>query len=129
MDKHSRPINVDPADLARFRWPATAIASISHRISGVVIFIGIAFALFALDLSLSSAEGFGALVGLLDSPFGKLVTFGLLAALGYHFVAGIKHLMLDLEWGETLEGGLFASKVTMLFGAIVIALAGVWVLQ
>lgn len=129
VNKDHRPINVGPADLMRFRWPPMAIASITHRISGVIVFVGIAFMLYAFDLSLSSEAGFQTLTGLLASPVGKLITFGILAAFGYHFVAGIKHLLLDLEWGESLEGGLFASKVTMLFAAIVIVLAGIWVLQ
>lgn len=129
MKNDHRPINVDPGDLMRFAWPITAIASISHRIAGVVLFVGIAFALYALDISLSSEEGFDALKGMMTSPFGKLVTFGLLAALSYHFVAGIKHLLLDLEVADSLEGGKFASKTTILFGAILIFLSAVWVLQ
>ncbi len=129
MNKNHRPINVDPADLMRFAWPVTALASITHRISGVIIFVGIAFALFAFDLSMSSEESFNALAGMLGSPIGKLITFGLLAALGYHFVAGIKHLFQDMEVGETLEGGTFAARTTLLFGAIMIVLAGIWVIQ
>ncbi len=113
----------------RFAWPVMALASITHRITGVVVFVGIAFGLYALDLSLSSEAGFGALVEMLGSPIGKIITFGILAALGYHFVAGIKHLFQDMEMGETLEGGQFAAKTTLLLGGIVIVLAGIWVIQ
>lgn len=129
MNKDHRPINVNPADLARFRWPIPALTSISHRIAGVVLFVGIAFGLYALDISLSSEAGFERLRAMMASPFGMLVTFGLLAALSYHFVAGIKHLLLDLEIADSLEGGKFAAKVTILFSIILIFLSAVWVIQ
>lgn len=129
MNKDHRPVNLSPADLARFAWPVAAIASITHRIAGVVLFVGIAFALYALEVSLSSEEGFSSLKAMINSPFGKVVTFGLLAALAYHFVAGIKHLLLDLDVADTLEGGRFASKTTLLLSSILIVLSAVWVLQ
>lgn len=129
MSKDHRPINVNPADLARFRWPIAAVASITHRIAGVVLFVGVAFGLYALDISLSSEAGFDRLKAMIASPFGMFVTWGLLAALSYHFVAGIKHLLLDLEIGETLEGAKFASKTTILFSGILIFLSAIWVLQ
>jgi len=124
-----RPINVNPSDLMAFAWPITALASIVHRIAGVILFVGVGFGLFALDTSLSSEAGFETLRGLIKSPFGMFVTWGLLSALGYHFVAGIKHLLMDMGVGETLEGSKFAAKVTLLLSAIVILLAAVWVYQ
>ena len=129
MKHDHRPINVDPSDLMAFAWPLSALASITHRIAGVVLFVGIAFGLYALDMSLSSAVGFDVLKGMLKSPFGMFVTWGLLSALAYHFVAGIKHLLLDMEIADTLEGSKFAAKTTILVSAVLIFLAGVWVIQ
>ena len=129
MKHDHRPINVDPSDLMAFAWPLSALASITHRIAGVLLFAGIAFGLYALDMSLSSAAGFDALKGMIHSPFGMLVTWGLLSALAYHFVAGIKHLLLDMEIADTLEGSKFAAQATMLVSAVLIVLAGVWVIQ
>jgi succinate dehydrogenase / fumarate reductase, cytochrome b subunit len=122
-------VNVDPGDLARFAWPIAAIASILHRVSGAALFVGIAFALYALDLSLASEAGFTELQGMMASKFGMFITWGLLAALAYHFVAGIKHLLLDLDIGDTLEGGRFAARTTLLFAGILVVLAAIWVLQ
>ncbi|MBL4679689.1 MAG: succinate dehydrogenase, cytochrome b556 subunit [Pseudomonadales bacterium] len=112
-----------------FAWPITALASIVHRIAGVVLFVGVGFGLYALDISLSSESGFEAIKGMIKSPFGMFVTWGLLAALAYHFVAGIKHLLMDWGVGETLEGSKFAAKVVLLFSAILISLAAIWVIQ
>jgi len=124
-----RPINVNPSDLFAFAWPLAALASITHRVAGVVLFVGIAFGLYALDLSLGSAEGFNSLMMMMGSPFGMLVSWGLLSALAYHFVAGLKHLLLDLEIGDTLEGSKFAARTTFLVSVILIFLAGLWVIQ
>jgi succinate dehydrogenase / fumarate reductase, cytochrome b subunit len=125
----TRPINVGMSDLLVFRFPIPAIASISHRIAGMALFVGIAFALYGLQLSLSSEQGFNQVTGAIGSPLGIVITIGLLAALAYHFVAGIKHLMMDFGVGETLEGGIFAAKLTFLLSAILIFLAAIWVLQ
>ncbi len=128
MKQNSRPINVGIGDLASFKWPITAVSSITHRVAGVVLFIGVACMLYALDLSLSSEAGFIELKEMMTSPLGKFITWGLLSALAYHFVAGIKHLLMDLGVGETLEGGQFAAKITIFFSAVLIALAAAWVI-
>lgn len=127
MKQNSRPINVGIGDLMGFAWPITAIASITHRVAGVVLFIGIGFALFALEVSLTDELAFGSLKAMITSPLGKLITWGLLSALAYHFVAGIKHLIMDTGVGETLEGGIFAARVTIFFSAILVVLAAIWV--
>ena len=129
MKNDHRPVNVNPSDLAAFAWPVSALASITHRIAGVILFVGIAFGLFALDTSLSSEEGFQTLKDMIRHPFGMFVTWGLLSALGYHFVAGIKHLLLDMEIADTKEGSAFAAKTTILCGVILVFLAAVWVIQ
>ncbi|HIE86797.1 MAG TPA: succinate dehydrogenase, cytochrome b556 subunit [Pseudomonadales bacterium] len=128
MKQNSRPINVGIGDLVSFKWPITAISSITHRVAGVVLFIGVAFMLYALDLSLSSEQGFISLKEMMVSPLGKMISWGLLSALGYHFVAGIKHLLMDMGVGETLEGAQFAAKTTLFFSAVLIALAAIWVI-
>ncbi len=130
MKNDSRPINVGISDLLfRFRWPLPALTSITHRIAGVVLFVGTGFALYALDLSLSSESGFEELRGLLLSPFGKFISWGLLSALAYHFIAGIKHLLMDMGVAETLEGGIFAARVVLFLSVIAIFLNAVWVMQ
>ena len=128
MKQNSRPINVGIGDLLSFKWPITAVTSIAHRVAGVVLFAGVAFMLFALDMSLSGEAGFDGLKDMMVSPLGKFITWGLLSAVAYHFVAGIKHLLMDMGVGETLEGGQFAARTTLFFSAILIALAAIWVI-
>ena len=127
MKDNSRPINVGIGDLLIFSWPIAALASITHRIAGVVLFIGVGFGLFALDLSLSSEADFDMLSAMMNSPLGKFITWGLLSGLAYHFVAGIKHLLMDMGIGETLEGAKFGAQLTLFFSGILMALAAIWI--
>lgn len=124
MNTRERPVNLD---LTKFSFPLPALASITHRVTGVVLFVGIAFGLWALDLSLRSPEGFAEAVRLAGSPLGGFVAWGLLTALAYHFVAGVKHLFMDWGVGETLEGARLGSQITIAATLVLSVLAGVWV--
>ncbi|MNY70494.1 Succinate dehydrogenase cytochrome b556 subunit [compost metagenome] len=53
--------------------------------------------------------------------------WGLLSALLYHLVAGVRHLVMDAGVGETLEGGKLGSKIVIVVSAVLIVLLGVWV--
>ena len=119
-----RPVNLD---LTTIRLPLPAYTSILHRISGVILFVGIAFLLYGLDLSLASRQGFQQFLEYLESPLAKFIAWGLLTALGYHFVAGIKHLLMAAGIGEGKESGKTASVITLVLAAVLSVLAGGWV--
>lgn len=119
-----RPINLD---LTKFSFPLPALTSITHRVAGVILFVGIIFLLCALSCSLESAEGFAETKKAMTTGFGSFITWGLLSALAYHFVAGVKHLLMDIGIGETKESGLYAAIFTIIASGVLIILAGVWV--
>lgn len=119
-----RPVNLD---LRTIKLPITAYTSILHRISGVILFFGIAILLYGLDASLSSAESFDQVKACMAHPLAKLIVWGLLSALLYHLVAGIRHLVMDMGVGETLEGGKLGSKIVLVVSLVLILLAGVWI--
>ena len=119
-----RPVNLD---LTTIKFPVTALASISHRVAGVALFVAVPILLWMLDRSLASPESFAEMKQLLDSWFAKVVLFGILAAIAYHFVAGIKHVIMDWGIGETLEGGRRFATASFIVAAVLIVLAGVWV--
>ena len=122
--KSQRPVNLD---LRTIKLPITAITSILHRISGIIIFIGLVFMLYALSVSLGSEEGFADMKATLTSPLAKLIAWGILSALLYHLVAGVRHLIMDAGIGETLEGGKLGSKILIAISVVLIVLAGVWI--
>ncbi|MEQ7922308.1 succinate dehydrogenase, cytochrome b556 subunit [Xanthomonas sp. WHRI 1810A] len=122
--KSQRPVNLD---LRTIKLPITAYTSILHRVSGVILFVGIAIMLYALDVSLGSEEGFASVKAGLTSPLVKFVIWALLSALLYHLVAGVRHLIMDTGIGETLEGGKLGSQIVIAVSVVVIVLAGVWI--
>ena len=88
---------------------------------------GLGFMLYALGKSLGSEEGFADVKACLTSPLAKFVAWGLLSALLYHLVAGVRHLIMDMGIGETLEGGRLGSKIIIAVSVVLIVLAGVWI--
>jgi succinate dehydrogenase / fumarate reductase cytochrome b subunit len=121
--KDKRPVNLD---LTQFSFPLPALTSIVHRVTGVALFVGVAILMYALELSLSGEEGFISAKECLDGFFVKLIIWGLVSALLYHLVAGIKHLLMDFGIGETLEGGVLGAKIVIVVSVVLILLAGVW---
>jgi succinate dehydrogenase / fumarate reductase cytochrome b subunit len=109
------------------RLPLTAWASITHRASGVFIFVGMAVLLWTLDASLKSAQSFAELQDNLASPLVKFVIWAIVAGLIYHMVAGVKHLIMDMGIGESFEGGMRGAKLVIAVSAVLILLAGAWI--
>lgn len=108
--------------------PVTAVVSILHRITGIILFIGLVFLFYAFDLSLQSQEGFDRVVDLLQTNFlVKFIIWGVVSALMYHLVAGVKHLFMDLGHFEELESGRAAAKANLVIAAVFVVLAGVWI--
>ncbi len=120
----NRPVNLD---LFTVKFPITAIVSILHRASGVVLLGGVIILIWMLDLSLTSQEGFNSIQETLQAPLAKIILWGVLAALAYHLVAGIRHLMMDVGIGETLEGGKRGAVISIALSVVLILLAGYWV--
>lgn len=118
-----RPVNLD---ISTITLPVTGFASFFHRVSGILLFAGMAFLLWLLDSSLDSQESFAAVRDISANPVCKLVAFVVLAALAYHTIMGIRHLIMDCGVGESLEGGRLGAKIGFVVAFVSIALIGVW---
>ena len=116
-----RPVNLN---LLKMSWPFAAIASITHRITGVILFVGLAFGLYALDMALATPAGFDEAAVLVTQPLAKFILFGLLLALIYHLVAGVKHLLLDFHIGDSLEAGRVGAVVVVVATIVITAVVG-----
>lgn len=126
--KSNRPVNLSLSQVLAVNLKSpVAIASILHRISGVVVFLLIPLLLWLLQESLASAESFEHIKTVVLGGFVvKALVFVTLAALIFHFVAGIKHLIMDFGLGETLEGGRALSWASLAISAILILAALIW---
>jgi succinate dehydrogenase / fumarate reductase cytochrome b subunit len=122
--KDKRPVNLD---MLSIRLPITAWASITHRATGVFLFAGIALLLWTLDASLASPESFTSLQESFNNPLLKLIIWAVLAALIYHSLAGIKHLIMDMGIGETMAGGVLGARIVIALSVVFILVAGIWI--
>ncbi|MGI9287415.1 MAG: succinate dehydrogenase, cytochrome b556 subunit [Pseudomonadales bacterium] len=118
-----RPVNFN-VDLTKL--PITSTVSILHRASGVFLFAGTGLLLWMLAASLKSAQSFAELQEVLASGGVKFAIWLVLAALIYHTVAGVRHLIMDLGIGESLEAGVLGAQLTLACSVILALLAGVW---
>jgi succinate dehydrogenase / fumarate reductase cytochrome b subunit len=116
-----RPVNLD---IGTISLPITAYASLLHRISGVALFVGVGILMWLLDWSLTDEESFNAVRNLFDSAFCKLIVWGVLAFLIYHTAAGIRHLVMDVGIGESMEGGRRSARIVFVVTIVLIVLVG-----
>lgn len=95
----TRPVYLN---LLKIRQPITALVSIGHRISGVLLFIAIPLMIWMLDQSLQSPQQYQQIATLYGQPLMKLVILLLTWAAAHHFFAGIRFLFIDIDWGVDL---------------------------
>ena len=107
-------------DLPTYRLPAAGWVSILHRVSGALMFILLPFIIWMFDMSISSEISFAKFasvftLGLGFAPgwFMKLVVLALIWAYLHHFIAGVRHLWMDINHAVSKEFGK-SSAVTVL---------------
>jgi succinate dehydrogenase / fumarate reductase, cytochrome b subunit len=118
-----RPVNLD---IGTIHLPVTAYVSILHRVSGVVLFGAVGLFLWILDSSLSSEESFNSIKVFMSTLTVQIIIWLSLAALIYHLVAGLRHLVMDYGYGETLSGGILGAKLVLVLSVILMLMAGFW---
>lgn len=91
-----RPVYLN---LLKIRLPLPGMVSFAHRISGVILFLAIPFAVYLLDLSIQSPQTFVEAQQLLKQPLMLFVQALLLWSIAHHFFAGIRFLLIDAEIG------------------------------
>ena len=120
------------SDLPTYRLPAAGWVSILHRVSGLLMFLLLPFILWMFDTSLSSeisfarfAAAFNAGVGFVPGWFVKLVALALIWAYLHHFIAGLRHLWMDLSHAAvSKEFGKTSAVVTLVLSIGLTAVLG-----
>ena len=96
--------NIHITQLYHYRLPAAGLVSILHRISGALMFLLLPFTLYLLEGSLTSETTYDTMRGFASHWFVKLVILALAWAYLHHFLAGIRHLFLDMHYLLSKEG-------------------------
>jgi|APTNR8051073442_1049403.scaffolds.fasta_scaffold05305_3 succinate dehydrogenase / fumarate reductase cytochrome b subunit len=125
MDRHSRRLPVF-LNLAQIRFPIGAIASIAHRVAGVLLFIALPVIALLLDASLRSEAGFASVRDLLSSPFWVVTAAVLLWALVHHVLAGVRHLLMDVGVGSELARARASARLVLVAAPALALLLLVW---
>lgn len=112
-------------NLTQIEMPVGAVASIAHRISGVLLAAGLPLSIYMLGLSVHDAGGYARVAGLLNTGLVKVALVLLAWALGHHAFAGIRHLLSDIDVGSSLTVARRSAWMVNV-GALVVALVA-WV--
>lgn len=123
QDSLHRPKNLK---LISIRLPVPALVSILHRATGALIFLLLPLLLWGLQLSLQSAESYRQLAEFAQASVVKLLLLFVLWAFLHHFLAGIRHLTLDMRIGLEIRQARRTSKLVLVGGVLLTLLIGVW---
>lgn len=120
------------SDLSGYRLPAAGIVSILHRVSGVVMFLLMPFIIWMFDTSVSSEISFARFKAAFNSGLGfvpgwflKLVALVLIWGFLHHFIAGLRHLWMDVSHAAvSKEFGRSSAIVTLVLSLALTVILG-----
>ena len=108
------------SDLPTYRLPAAGWVSILHRVSGLLMFILMPLIIWMFDNSITSeisfakfSAAFNVGLGFVPGWFMKLVALALIWGYLHHFIAGLRHLYMDVCHAVTKEFGKSSAIVTL----------------
>ncbi|PUE11320.1 succinate dehydrogenase, cytochrome b556 subunit [Limnohabitans sp. T6-5] len=118
-------------DLPTYRLPVAGIVSILHRISGLLMFLLLPLIIWMFDNSITSeisfakfSAAFNVGIGFVPGWFMKLVALALIWAYLHHFIAGLRHLYMDVCHAVTKEFGKSSAIVTLTLSIALTAVLG-----
>jgi succinate dehydrogenase / fumarate reductase cytochrome b subunit len=133
MAQTPRPVfrNIHVSQIVSYRLPPAGIVSILHRISGALMFVLMPFIIWLFDTSLSSEVSFERFtaaftvgIGFVPGVLVKLVVLALIWAYLHHFIAGVRHLWMDMTHAVTKEQGHSSAVITLASSMVLTLLLG-----
>ena len=132
MSEAAKGTGRGPADrpmsphLQVWRWHVTMATSIFHRGSGIALYVGLlVLAGWVLALA-GGGAAYETYMGLLGSPIGLLVLFGLTVAFLYHLANGVRHLFWDAGKGFEPKTADMTGWAAIAFGVVAAVL--IWLI-
>lgn len=117
--KSNRPIQLD---LLRLRFPVTAIVSILHRVTGLVLFLVLPFVFYYLSCALGSQAQFEKISAVFSRWPGNVLLWCAVMAAVYHVLAGLRHIVMDSGYGESRLAARLSSWLLL----VSVGLFAVW---
>ena len=122
MSKQHKNLN-----LISIRLPLPALVSILHRLSGVLLFLLMPFLTWTFCNSISSDLNFNKTVLILNTWPVKIIQIFFIWALIHHLMAGLRHLLLDLQIGNDLIVARFSSKTVLIISFLLTVIVVYWI--
>ena len=107
---HKRPININ---LFKIQLPLSALLSITHRISGILIFfLVLPISAIALSLIFESQDSYDSFIKFYSNSLTlKLAFIVLVLIFQYHIFTGIRHMLMDFHFLEESLSTSFRSAI------------------
>ena len=78
-----------------YRLPLTGIISITHRMTGVMLSVGLIFFVYIISSVAGGSTSYTAMQSLMSVWLIKLIYWGFIYALFFHLCHGVRHLIWD----------------------------------
>ena len=111
--------------LGIYRFQYTMTLSILHRISGVILSVGLGLLAYWLVSLAAGPRAYERALAVLSNGFVKLLIAGWIVAFAYHLVAGVRHLIWDTGRGFERTEARASAKVAVIV-AVALALVLLW---
>lgn len=116
-------------DLPTYRLPAPGWVSILHRISGVLMFVLLPLVIWLFDTSVSSEISFARFRSAFETGAGgvllKLIALALIWAYLHHFIAGVRHVWMDMSHkAVSKQFGFASAKFTLIASLVLTVILG-----
>lgn len=123
----NRPININ---LFKIKLPLSAFLSITHRISGIIIFfLVLPFSVVTYSELTKSQSSFDNFMNIYDTYLGiKVVCIFLTLIFQYHIFTGLRHILMDFHIISENLSSSFKSAVIALALFVLNALITIWIM-
>lgn len=117
--------NIHITDIVSYRLPPAGWVSILHRVSGALLFLLLPLAVWLFDTSVTSEMSFERFraaflsgIGFVPGWFIKLLVLGLIWGYITHFIAGVRHIWMDVTHSVSKEQGRVSANVTLVLSIL-----------
>jgi succinate dehydrogenase / fumarate reductase cytochrome b subunit len=123
--------NIHITEILAYRLPPAGMVSILHRVSGAVMFLLLPLVIWLFDNSISSEMSYERFTSVfvagaagLPGWFIKIIVLGLIWAYLHHFIAGVRHVWMDVTHSVTKAQGHHSALVTLVLSVLLTLVLG-----
>ena len=118
-NNNNRPVFLN---LFRIHLPVTAVLSLAHRATGILLFLLIPGLIYLLGLSVEGPQGFQQVRSLVEQPVWRSVFILMAWFLAHHLFAGIRFLLIDIDIGVDVSASRRGAWLVLVAGVLVMLL-------